>query len=72
MPNSKGLPSNIDGWEELLNTYASEMKVHTPTMLRSMLLNVIPALYEDENLIPEILTYEDILTDCRKHNEYRG
>lgn len=68
----EGLAEHLDGWEELLNTYASEMKRHTPTMLRSMLLNLIPTTFEDVIVTePEILTYDDILTYCRKHTAYR-
>ena len=48
------------------------MRIHTPAMLRPMLLNAIPTFYEDEIVTKsEILTYEDILTHCQNHAEHR-
>ena len=49
------------------------MKKHTPTMLRSMLLNVFPTMFGEEIVTkPEILTYDDILTYCQNIQSTAG
>ena len=48
------LTQHLDAWVEYLETHNTE-RLSAPSVLRSMLMDVIPTEYEDENLVwPEI------------------
>ena len=51
------LNQHLDSWLECLERYNSEL-FNCPSVLRSMILGIIPADYEDEILVrPEVHTY---------------
>ena len=56
----------------MLDEYGTDLKTHSPHMLRSMLVDIIPTSFEDDIITrPEIKTYEPILKYCRDQADYR-
>ena len=58
----EGLAAHLDGLENGLDEYGSDLKTHSPHMLRSMLVDMIPTSFADDMITkPEIETYVQIL-----------
>ena len=55
------LNSHLDDWVECLQTHGTEL-LQAPGMLRTMLLGIVPAEYEDELLTnPQIKSWQSII-----------
>ena len=69
--STANLAQHLDGWLECLETHNQEL-LNAPNVLRSMILGIIPAEYEDEILVrPEIQSYLDIVEFCKKRITYK-
>ena len=69
--NHQKLKQHLADWEECLEVHNVEL-MNAPNTLRTMLLDVIPADYEDEILIrPEVRTYKDIVMFCNRRSEHK-
>ena len=67
----QNLSSHLDEWTECLNLYCSEL-LHAPGILRSMLLGVIPADFEDELLAnPQVKTWHEMIQWCKIKTIYK-
>ena len=65
------LSAHLDDWVECLNTYCAEL-LHAPGVLRSMLLGVIPADFEDELLSnPQVKSWQEIIQWCKIKTVYK-
>ena len=68
----EGLAAHLNGWEHLWDEYGTDLETHSPHVLRSMLVDMIPTSFEDDMITrPEILTYEQIIKYCRDQADYR-
>ena len=62
---AEGLAAHLDGWEIVLDEYGVDLKTHSPHMLRSMRVDILPASFEGDMITrPEIETDEHILEYC--------
>ena len=67
----ESLSQHLDDWVECLQTYCSDM-LHAPGTLRSMILGIIPADFEDEIIAkPHIRTWQEIVSYCKVKTVYR-
>ena len=65
------LNQHLGSWLECLERYNSEL-FNCPSVLRSMILGIIPADYEDEILVrPEVQTYSEIIDFCKRRTTYK-
>ena len=65
------LKKHLADWQECLETHNKEL-LACPTVIRSMLMGIIPTKYEDEILVrPEIVSYKDIIEFCNRRTTYR-
>ena len=65
------LKKHLADWQECLETHNKEL-LSCPTVIRSMLMGIIPTEYEDEILVrPEIVSYKDIIEFCNRRTTYR-
>ena len=65
------LSQHLDSWVECLETHNTEL-LAAPTVLRNMVLSIIPSDFEDEVLVrPEISSYRDIISFCKVRITYK-
>ena len=68
----EGLAAHLDGWGKGLDEYGNDLKTHSPHMLRSMLVDIIPTCFEDDIITrAEIKTYVRVLEYCCAQADYR-
>ena len=65
------LSDHLDDWVECLQTHCAEL-LHTPGMVRTMLLGIIPTEFEDELLSkPHIKPWQEIVQWCKIRTIYK-
>ena len=69
--NLGSLSSHLDEWVECLQTHGTEL-FNAPSILRTMLLGVIPTEFEDELLSkPHLKGWQDIIEWCKVKTVYK-
>ena len=65
------LSAHLDSWVECLEMHNAEL-LAAPKVLKSMVLGVIPAEFEDDILSrPELQTYQEIIAYCKVKTTYK-
>ena len=69
--NVANLEAHLDSWKACLDEYGQELFA-APSMLRTMLLEILPDEFEAEVLDrPEIIDHEQILAFVKRRLEYK-